>query len=327
MCMKKGFTLIELLVVIAIIGILAALLLPALARAREAARRSSCQNNLKQWGLVYKMYAGEAPGEKYPPLCIKEMERSDCEVWPIVSTGNLDGIIAIGPWVNAVYPEYLADPAVIFCPSDSQESTDDLKNPVTGEIDLPYSCEVDNSKRGLGLIDSSYVYLGWVLDKDSADDPGTDASSVASMLSTTVSEPVPSQAFELIWEVTAEPLLLGGWDYGAAARLADEDITVSDTAGNGGSNRVYRLREGVERFMITDINNPGASAQAQSTVWIMLDNLSAGVTAFNHIPGGSNVLYMDGHVEFVRYEQYGDGPVNGPMASTMTLLDAFPNLD
>ena len=62
---SRGFTLVELLVVIAIIGVLIALLLPAVQAAREAARRSSCQNKLKQLGLGMHGYVDAR--KKFPP--------------------------------------------------------------------------------------------------------------------------------------------------------------------------------------------------------------------------------------------------------------------
>ena len=106
-------------------------------------------------------------------------------------------------------------------------------------------------------------------------------------------------------------------------KLVDEDVTGLDPGlGNGGgaSTTVYRFREGIERFLITDINNPAASAKAQSAIWIMLDRLASGtVSEFNHLPGGCNVLYMDGHVEFDKYQQNGPAPVNSGVAAIVGL--------
>ncbi len=316
----KGFTLIELLVVIAIIGILAAILLPALARARESARRSSCQNNLKEWGLVFKMYSGEDPGERYPHLQVTDTNNP---AFP----GDDAIDIAAGPQVNSIYPEYLNDPAIAVCPSDAEESIEDMfKDDGTPEfVDSP------------GDIDASYAYIGWTLDRMNV--PGLPPLPVSAftninlLLNFIPEAVIPPDAYATAqFGYTLNGLLPKVGEYAtsnplaiALMKAADDDVTVPVGYGNGGGETIYRLREGIERFLITDINNPAATAQAQSTVWIMMD-LFAGAGAiqyFNHVPGGCNVLYLDGHVDWIRYIP---SPTNNPPTDTQATAPVLPSM-
>jgi prepilin-type N-terminal cleavage/methylation domain-containing protein len=85
---KRGFTLVELLVVIAIIGVLVALLLPAVQAAREAARRSQCQNNLKQIGLAFQMHHD---AKKFIPNSrrIRDYITWAGTIWPYLEQANI----------------------------------------------------------------------------------------------------------------------------------------------------------------------------------------------------------------------------------------------
>ncbi|MBI5835440.1 MAG: DUF1559 domain-containing protein [Armatimonadetes bacterium] len=103
---KRAFTLIELLVVIAIIAILAAILFPVFAKAREKARTSSCQSNLKQLGIAFMQYA-------------QDYDEKFCEAW----NGNATvGANATLNWGMAVQP-YIKSRQVFKCPSDTEATS------------------------------------------------------------------------------------------------------------------------------------------------------------------------------------------------------------
>jgi prepilin-type processing-associated H-X9-DG protein len=229
-----------------------------------------------------------------------------------------------------LFPEYWTAVNMSVCRSDPKaglqagqvwEGTDDL-NEVLGELQQlsDGSPNAHVCMNGFLSLSFSYLYFPWGF---------TSASQMCDVLKARAGK---LYSTEVTINIVPENSALQ--QYGCtfpvmtvkhAGTTTDYwDIDLDSTAGgsypfddDGASalpDKYYRLREGIERFFVTDINNPAASAQAQSDLPVMFDAWSNGTGFYssvpeyamnnavnmNHVPGGSNVMYMDGHVEFVK---------------------------
>jgi prepilin-type N-terminal cleavage/methylation domain-containing protein len=143
---QDGFTLVELLVVIAIIGILVALLLPAVQSAREAARRMQCQNNMKQLGLALHNY--HDTNNSFPPCMNFDITVSDISNTPNYRANWVISILPFAEQQNLYnafdHTKYISDPvnrnargtelAFMKCPSDSKTKIK-FSGTISGEND------------------------------------------------------------------------------------------------------------------------------------------------------------------------------------------------
>ncbi len=123
--MRRGFTLIELLVVIAIIAILAAILFPVFARAREKARQSSCLSNFKQLALAYLQYTQDYDG--LMPISLR-----------LQIPGYDDGLTEGGMSKHSAILPYVKNTQIFLCPSQSPHHVQDVRGDGTVLVHSDY---------------------------------------------------------------------------------------------------------------------------------------------------------------------------------------------
>jgi prepilin-type N-terminal cleavage/methylation domain-containing protein/prepilin-type processing-associated H-X9-DG protein len=301
---NAAFTLIELLVVIAIIAILASILFPVFGRARENARRSSCQSNMKQMGLGIMQYVQDFD-EKYPQ-----------GYWYKDNLGDTQGYVH---WSGATRP-YVKSEQLFVCPSDPSGGL-----PPTNPADPNYSMSPSSPAVDAQVPRISYSANAVLLPRKRSSSDGTNTVALSSV------------------ENTAQTIMIAEFNNNSAC-VNDTSTGQTTTAFKNKSHRpTNAFTNGGAAWngqSLADVQLPSVNAitigQAQAAqTACKASGYSGGQPHISYIDfekhlGGSNYTFADGHVKWHRIEQTLD-PNNFMWgkkvhsANNMRVLDANGN--
>lgn len=340
---RSGMTGREFIVGIAIVlvfgSILGAILFPPnyfghRESVRKSARRVSCAGNLKQFGLLFSMYSNESLGGQFPRNGFYYDQKVDCDAPGYPAVGEKVGVLTGSVNARDVFPEYMSDPTPFVCPS-APDDVEIFYNSDSGDLEITELCIQDG--RGVDALDSSYTYLGYYFfDKVDKESPagalrelgftkGTCADidldrhvpiqlALYVQVLNGLKESDPERLLEML-NTELDLTAASGWK-NVVDLLGDKTVGNSTaTSVARETNMLRRSRADIHRIFTTDPNHPEQSYSSTSKWPIMFDNVGLRGQGMKHLPGGSNVLFMDGHVEYIRYLDDGPFPINGDVAA------------
>ena len=273
MVRKKGFTLIELLVVIAIIAILAAILFPVFAQARESARMTSCLSNLKQIGLALRMY-GQDYDESYMNIY---------QGW-----GNVSGAVQEGwMWKNAIYP-YTKNKGIMKCPSNPLSDPDSPGTLPPGDSNNWHNNAMGYAMENDKLMPQSYAMNAGATSWVAQEDHGNDWANKRPLKDASINRPANLVA---VGETTWRQGDFGpDWFLNGTGQCTGHAL-YAHRALNGPTNLIYwdghakNKKWGRVMFPLTEnemVNNPPTNASDTHVVtdWGWDIDMSAGLCSF-----------------------------------------------